>query len=44
MKKGPLRDQADKERLKPGETGVVKMLLGIDFYVNGVEGKLPAGK
>jgi basic membrane protein A len=42
--KGPLKDQAGKEVLKAGETGEAKMLLGIDFYVKGVEGKLPAGK
>ncbi|HEY6078519.1 MAG TPA: BMP family ABC transporter substrate-binding protein [Polyangiaceae bacterium] len=42
--KGPLKDQADKEVLKAGETGDLKMLLGINFYVKGVEGKLPAGK
>jgi simple sugar transport system substrate-binding protein len=42
--KGPLKDQTGKEVLKAGETGEVKMLLGINFYVKGVEGKLPAGK
>lgn len=42
--KGPLKDQSGKEVLKAGETGDVKMLLGINFYVKGVEGKLPAGK
>ena len=40
--KGPIKDQADKERLKAGEVAEPKMLLGIDFYVKGVEGKLPA--
>jgi len=42
--KGPLKDQTGKEVLKAGETGEVKMLLGINFYVKGVEGKLPASK
>jgi simple sugar transport system substrate-binding protein len=42
--KGPIKDQSDKELLKAGEVGDVKMLLGINFYVKGVEGKLPAGK
>jgi basic membrane protein A and related proteins len=42
--KGPIKDQADKVMLKEGEVGEAKMLLGIDFYVKGVEGKLPAGK
>ena len=42
--KGPLKDQTGKEVLKAGETGEIKMLLGINFYVKGVEGKLPASK
>jgi basic membrane protein A len=42
--KGPLKDQSGKEVLKAGETGEVKMLLGINFYVKGVEGKLPESK
>ena len=42
--KGPLKDQSGKEVLKAGETGEVKMLLGINFYVKGVEGKLPQSK
>jgi basic membrane protein A len=42
--KGPIKDQSGKEVLKAGETGEVKMLLGIDFYVKGVEGKLPENK
>jgi basic membrane protein A and related proteins len=42
--KGPLQDQSGKEVLKAGEVGEVKMLLGIDFYVKGVEGKLPSAK
>ena len=39
--KGPIKDQSGKEVLKAGETAEVKMLLGINFYVKGVEGKLP---
>jgi basic membrane protein A and related proteins len=42
--KGPIHDQTGKEVLKAGETGEVKMLLGINFYVKGVEGKLPSSK
>ena len=42
--KGPLKDQADKELLKAGETGDVKMLLGLNVYVKGVVGALPVSK
>jgi len=42
--KGSIKDQAGKEQLKAGETAEVKMLLGINFYVKGVEGKLPSSK
>jgi simple sugar transport system substrate-binding protein len=42
--KGPLKDQSGKEVLKAGEVGEIKMLLGINFYVKGVEGQLPASK
>jgi len=42
--KGPLKDQADKEILKAGEAFDVKALRGINFFVKGVEGKLPAAK
>jgi simple sugar transport system substrate-binding protein len=42
--KGPLKDQTGKEMIKAGETGDVKMLLGINFYVKGVDGQLPSGK
>lgn len=42
--KGPLKDSTGKEVLKAGETGEIKMLLGINFYVKGVEGKLPESK
>lgn len=42
--KGPIKDQAGKEVLKEGELGETKMLLGINFYVKGVEGQLPSSK
>ena len=42
--KGPIKDQSGKEVLKADEKGEDKMLLGINFYVKGVEGKLPSGK
>ena len=42
--KGPIKDQAGKEVLKADEKGEDKMLLGINFYVKGVEGKLPSAK
>jgi basic membrane protein A and related proteins len=42
--KGPLKDQTGKEMLKAGEIGEIKMLLGINFYVKGVEGQLPTSK
>lgn len=38
--KGPITDQAGKEVLKAGEVGDPKMLLGINFYVKGVDSKL----
>jgi basic membrane protein A len=42
--KGPLKDQTGKEVLKAGGSSDVKMMLGINFYVKGVEGQLPSGK
>jgi len=42
--KGSIKDQAGKEVLKADEKADDKLLLGIDFYVKGVEGKLPSGK
>jgi basic membrane protein A and related proteins len=38
--KGPIVDQSGKEVLKAGEVGEPKMLLGINFYVKGVDSKL----
>jgi basic membrane protein A and related proteins len=41
--KGPVMDQDGKTVLKAGEIGDEKFLHGINFYVKGVQGKLPAG-
>jgi simple sugar transport system substrate-binding protein len=40
--KGPIVDQAGKEVLKAAEVADDKFLLGINFYVKGVQGKLPS--
>jgi basic membrane protein A len=42
--KGSITDQDGKERIKSGEVAEPKFLLGINFYVKGVEGKVPSGK
>ncbi len=42
--KGPLVGQDGKEILKPGEVADDKFLSGVNFYVKGVEGKVPGGK
>jgi basic membrane protein A and related proteins len=42
--KGPIADQSGKMLLKAGETADDKFLHGINFYVKGVQGKLPTGK
>ncbi|WP_296510601.1 BMP family ABC transporter substrate-binding protein [Rhodoferax sp.] len=42
--KGPLKDSAGKEVLKDGETADDKFLSGVNFYVKGVEGKVPGAK
>ncbi|WP_294766208.1 BMP family ABC transporter substrate-binding protein [uncultured Rhodoferax sp.] len=42
--KGPLKDNAGKEVLKDGETADDKFLSGVNFYVKGVEGKVPGAK
>jgi len=39
--KGPIVDQSGKEVLKAGETADDKFLSGINFYIKGVEGKIP---
>jgi basic membrane protein A len=41
--KGPIFDQSGKEVLKEGEKADDKFLHGINFYVKGVEGKVPSG-
>lgn len=40
--KGPIVDQAGKEVLKAGEKADDKFLGGVNFYVKGVQGKLPS--
>ncbi len=42
--KGPLKDNAGKEVLKEGEVADDKFLGGVNFFVKGVEGKVPGGK
>ncbi|MCP5287394.1 MAG: BMP family ABC transporter substrate-binding protein [Burkholderiaceae bacterium] len=40
---GPVMDNTGKERLPKGEMATQEWLDKIDFYVKGVEGKVPAG-
>ena len=40
---GPLSDNTGKEMLAKGAVGDDKMLGGLNFYVKGVEGKVPGG-
>ena len=42
--KGPLKDNAGKDVLKKDEVADDKFLSGINFYVKGVEGKVPGAK
>lgn len=42
--KGPIKDNAGKEVLKDGETADDKFLSGVNFFVKGVEGKVPGAK
>jgi basic membrane protein A len=42
--KGPIKDQSGKEVLKAGEVADEKFLHGINFYIQGVDGKLPSSK
>jgi basic membrane protein A and related proteins len=42
--KGPVVDQAGKTVLEPGAVATDEFLLGINFYVKGVEGSLPTSK
>ena len=41
---GPIVDQAGKELIAKGATADDKFLSGVNFYVKGVEGKVPGGK
>jgi simple sugar transport system substrate-binding protein len=42
--KGPLTDNTGKEVLKKDQVADDKFLSGVNFYVKGVEGKVPGGK
>jgi simple sugar transport system substrate-binding protein len=42
--KGPLKDNAGKEILAKDAVADDKFLSGVNFYVKGVEGKVPGGK
>ena len=42
--KGPIVGQDGKEVLKKDEVADDKFLGGINFYVKGVDGKIPSGK
>ena len=42
--KGPILGQDGKEVVKKDTVADDKFLLGINFYVKGVEGKVPSGK
>ncbi|MES2186456.1 MAG: BMP family ABC transporter substrate-binding protein [Pseudomonadota bacterium] len=42
--KGPILDNTGKERLAKDVVADDKFLGGVDFYVKGVEGKVPGGK
>lgn len=38
---GPIKDQSGKVVVPAGEIAPDGMLLGMDFYVEGVDGKIP---
>jgi basic membrane protein A len=42
--KGPIVDESGKEILKEGQVADDAFLVGINFYVKGVEGKVPSSK
>ncbi|MBP9906773.1 MAG: BMP family ABC transporter substrate-binding protein [Rhodoferax sp.] len=42
--KGPIKDNAGKEQLAKDAVADDKFLGGLNFYVKGVEGKIPGGK
>jgi basic membrane protein A and related proteins len=41
---GPMKDNDGKERLAAGKTITDEALSKMDYYVDGVQGKLPATK
>jgi basic membrane protein A len=41
---GPMKDSTGKERLAAGTTITDEALSKMDYYVEGVQGKLPANK
>ena len=41
---GPVSDNAGKEVLTDGQVGDLPFLTGINFFVKGVEGKVPGGQ
>ena len=41
---GPVSDNAGKELLTAGQVGDLQFLTGINFFVKGVEGKVPGGQ
>ena len=42
--KGPIKDQAGKDVVADGKVADDDFMRGINFYVKGVEGKVPGGK
>ena len=42
--KGPLMDNTGKEVLSKDSVADDKFLSGVNFYVKGVDGKVPGGK
>jgi simple sugar transport system substrate-binding protein len=41
---GPIKDNSGKEVLPAGQVGDLGFLTSINFFVNGVEGKVPGAK
>ena len=41
---GPVKDNTGKEVLPAGQVADEGFLKGINFYVNGIEGKVPGGQ
>ena len=42
--KGPIVDNTGKVQIKKGDVADDQFLGGLNFYVKGVEGKIPGGK